>query len=149
MRLNALRVGILGICFVAVAWLPLLAFAGSTAVQSPLTEASIYYRNELLLVACFFTLGLGAYLAARWNPPVTLAALMRRNSTSVNAWTSVGGGVSAFLYVLHNYNSLTLFHPVWVLGCGFATPIALQVAAPTLFQLLSKWLNRGGTANDK
>lgn len=145
MRLNALRVGVLGVCAATVLWLPLLAYAGSAAVHSPLTAASIYYRNELLVVACFFTLGLGAYLAARWNPPVTLAALMRRNSTTVNIWTSIGGGVSAFLYVLHNYNSLTLLHPVWVLGCGFATPIALQVAAPSVFQLLSKWIARGGT----
>lgn len=144
MRMKLSRVGVLGVCAAAITWLPLLAYADAVPPTSPLTAASIFYRNELLIIACVMTMLLGAYLAVRWNPPTSLASLMRRNSATVNAWSSVGGGCSAFLYVLHHYNSLTILHPVWVLGCGFATPIALQVAAPSLFQLLSKWLNRGG-----
>lgn len=150
MRSTALKVGVLGACAVAVLWLPLLAYAGvANAAASPLTSASIFYRNELLVVACIATMALGAYISARWNPPDELVALMKRNSPQVNAMCSIAGGTVAFLYVLHQYNSLTILHPVWVLGCSFATPLALQVAAPYAVQKAVKWLARGGAENDK
>lgn len=145
MRSTALKVGVLGACAAAVLWLPLLAYAGSpAATASPLTSASIYYRNEILATACVVAMILGAYISARWNPPAELSALMQRNSSHVNAMCSIAGGAVAFLYVLHQYNSLTILHPAWVLGCSFATPLALQVAAPYAVQKAMKWLARGG-----
>ena len=150
MRSIALKVGVLGACAATILWLPLLAYAdASVAVASPLTSASIFYRNEILVVACLCTMILGAYISARWNPPDELTVLMKRNSPQVNALCSIAGGATAFLYVLHQYNSLTILHPAWVLGCSFATPLALQVAAPYAVQKGIRWLSRGGTENDK
>ena len=151
MRSNALRVGVLGACAAAVLWLPLMAYAGAeAAAHSPLTSASIYYRNELLVIACVMTMLLGAYISAVWNPPQELAALMKRNSPHTNAWCSVGGGTTAFLYVLNQYNALTILHPAWVLGCSFATPLALQVGAPYAIQIgVRIALAWKGAKNDK
>lgn len=149
MRTNALRVGILGVCAAMIVWLPLATYAGVATAQSPFTSASIFYRNELLVAACVATTILGAYISASWNPPEDLAALMKRNTPTTNAVCSVAGSAAAFLYVLHHYQSLSILHPVWVLGCSFATPLALQVAAPYAVQLGIKWLERGGARNDK
>lgn len=149
MRNFTLRALVLMWCALSVAWLPLMANAAVTNTQSPLTQASIFYRNEVLTVLCVLTMLLGAYISSKWNPPQELAQLMRRNSPSTNAVCSMAGGAAAFLYVLNQYNSLTILHPVWVLGCSFATPLTLQVAAPVCVQLLSKYLNRGGTPNDE
>ena len=148
MRSTAKRIGVLGACAVALAWLPLLAFA-DVANASPFTEASIFYRNELLVAACVLAAILGAFISASWNPPDDLAALMKRNTPKVNALCSMAGSGAAFLYVLHHYNSLTVLHPVWVLGCSFATPLALQVAAPYAVQKGIKWLGRGDMNHDK
>ena len=150
MRMKLSRVGVLGVCAAAITWLPLLAYADAVPPTSPLTSASIYYRNELLVIACAMTLLLGAYISAVWNPPEELAALMKRNSPHTNAWCSVGGGTTAFLYVLNQYNALTILHPAWVLGCSFATPLALQVGAPYAIQLgVRIALAWKGAKNDK
>lgn len=151
MRSMTKRIGVLGVCAVALVWLPLMAYAGVavSTPQSPFTSASIFYRNELLVAACIVASIMGAYISASWNPPDELAALMKRNTPKINALCSVAGSGAAFLYVLHHYNSLTILHPVWVLGCSFATPLALQVAAPYAVQQGVKWLERGGVRHDK
>lgn len=147
MRTLVRQASMLMLCAFTLLWLPLITNAAAIA-QSPLTQATVFYRNEVLVTLCVCAMLFGAYIAAKWNPPQELAELMRRNSPSTNAVTSIAGGAAAFLYVLNQYSALTILHPVWVLGCSFATPLTLQVAAPFGVQLLSKYLNRG-TSHDK
>jgi len=161
MHFNALPTRLMG-WFVAVVWLP-VARVVHAAVQtvpieevhrSALTTATIYYQNEVILAVSIFTMLLGAWLAAYWKPPAELEAYIKRNTTFVNIAAGIAGGIVAFLYMLHTTQKLTVLHPVWVFGISFATPLALQVAAPILVRVLSKYLIKffggsGGKSNDE
>lgn len=137
----------------AFMWLPVHAATQAAAQQSALTSATIYYQNEVILATSAVTMLFGAWLAAYWKPPIELEAYIKRNTTVVNIAAGIAGGICAFLYMLHTSQKLTVLHPVWVFGISFATPLALQVAAPIVVRVLSKYLNRfdgsGGNSDDK
>jgi len=161
MHFKALPTRLMG-WMVAVIWLPLARIVHA-AVQtlpveevhrSALTTATIYYQNEVILAVSVVTMLIGAWLAAYWKPPIELEMHIKRNSTVVNIVSGIAGGIVAFLYMLHTTQKLTVLHPVWVFGISFATPLALQVAAPILARVLSKYLNKffggsGGKSNDE
>lgn len=161
MHFNTLPSRLMG-WLVAVIWLPVARIVHAAvqsvpveqAHQSALTTATIYYQNEVILAVSVITMLIGAWLAAYWKPPIELEVYTKRNTTLVNIMTGVAGGIVAFLYMLHTTQKLTVLHPVWVFGISFATPLALQVAAPILVRLLSKYLNKffggsGGKSNDE
>ena len=138
----------------AVTWLPIAKLVHATTTtnhQSALPAATISYQNEVILAISAVTMMIGAWLAAYWKPPVELEALLKRNTVVVNIVAGAAGGIVAFLYMLNAEQRPTILHPVWVFGISFATPLALQVAAPILVRLFSKHLNKifGGTGADQ
>lgn len=126
----------------------LLTVCTMVHAASPLTQASIYYSNEIITTACVVTAILGAYLAAYWKPPTDLANLLTMNSNLDKFLLAIAGGIVAFLYALHTNNRLTVLHPVWVLCVAVITPVSVQIAFPSLTsvisQLLSKFIGKKG-----
>lgn len=128
------------LCALAIIWLPALAYAVDTPTQSPLTQATVYYRNEVLAACSVLTVILGAYLSARWRPPLDIPVDVSLNSAATKFVLGIAGGIAAFFYTLHAHNQLTILHPVWVLGVSFVTPVAIQIAFPILIDVWSKIL---------
>ena len=127
-------------CALAVVWLPALVYAVEPLQQSPLTQATVYYRNEVLAAASVLTVILGAYLSARWRPPLDIPVDVSLNSAATKFTLGIAGGIAAFFYTLNAHNQLTVLHPVWVLGVSFVTPVAIQIAFPILIDVWSKIL---------
>lgn len=133
-------------CVLSIVWLPALA-ATELVGTSPLTNLSVFYRNELIVGASVAMLILGSAVTAAWNPPIDIDIRDRLTHGGVKFALGLGGGFSAFLYVLEQQNQLTVLHPVWVLGVSFVTPIAIQVAFPSIISkgiaILDAWYSQG------
>lgn len=140
LTLNANRVRALYIviCTFAIVWLPILTHASANV--SPLTQAAMFYSNEVIAACSLVTALLGAVIAAYWKPPTDLPVDLTLNSTGLKFILGVAGGIAAFFYTVHTHNQLVVLHPVWVLGVSSVTPIAMQVALPVLVEVGSKVL---------
>lgn len=116
------------------------------ASESPLTTSVMFYKNETLVAASALTAVLGAYLAAYWKPPTDLAAMVSMNSTLNKFLLGLAGGITAFFYILHLDNRLTVLHPAWVMCVAMITPVAVQIAFPMLvdvvYSVISKFFGK-------
>lgn len=126
------------VCTLAIVWLPILTHASASV--SPLTQAAMFYSNEVIAACSLVTAILGAVIAAYWKPPTDLPVDLTLNSTGLKFTLGVAGGIAAFFYTVHTHNQLVILHPVWVLGVSSVTPIAMQVALPILVEVGSKVL---------
>lgn len=125
---------------IAWGWFPALCLAAEiVAPDSPITAATKYYSNEVIVAASVITSLLGSALVALvWQPPQDLSIPINLTGKWARFIAGLAGGIAAFFYLLHTSNKLILLQPVWVLGVSFVTPIALQVAYPSLVDILSK-----------
>ena len=134
------------VCALAIVWLPALAYAAN----SPLTQATLYYKNEVIAGWSIATAILGAVLAAVWRPPTDLPIDTALNSPWAKFALGIAGGIGAFFYMLHAHNQLVVLHILWALGVSFVTPVAVQLAFPILTDLWLRFLkllpiNKGGS----
>lgn len=126
---------------VAWSWFPALSLAAEALlpVKSPLTQAVMFYSNEVLVGLSIFTAILGSFLVATvWHPPQDVNIPLNLQSSFAKFLTGLAGGIGAFFYIMHTNSKLEVLQPVWVLGVSFVTPITLQVAFPSLVSVLSK-----------
>ena len=128
-------------CALAIVWLPMLVHAAAISTDaSPLTQATVYYRNEAIAGWSVLTAILGAFLSATWRPPADIPVDVTLNAAWTKFMLGIAGGIGAFFYMLHAHNRLIVLHPLWVLGVSFVTPVAVQIAYPLLIDLWSKLL---------
>lgn len=122
-------------------WFPTLCFAAEVVeTRSPLTIAVMFYSNEVLVVLSIITSLIGAMLVAVvWSPPQDLNTPLNLESKWARFLAGVAGGIAAFFYIMHtSENKLVILQPLWVLGVSFVSPIALQVAYPSMVDVLSR-----------
>lgn len=137
--------------FIALTWLPVTyAFAGDVAsTQTPFVAAITMYRAEALILASLFTLVMGALLATRYEPPIDVPSGSRMD-TLTRFLFAIAGGITAFIYGLEYGKTLTVLHPLWVLGVSIVTPAFVQVAFPVIVRIWYKFVKskEGSESND-
>lgn len=137
--------------FVALTWLPVTsALAEPSGAQvTPFISAITMYRVEAIIIASIFTLVLGALLSTRYEPPIDVPSTSRMDTLTTFLF-AIAGGVGAFIYGLEQEKTLTVLHPLWVLGVSIVTPSFVQVAFPVIVKIWYKFVKskEGTHSND-
>lgn len=125
---------------ITLAWLPFTqALAQISGDKTPMVAVVTIYKAEVIIVACVFMLALGSILSLRYEPPSDVPQGSRMDKLTRFLF-SIAGGIVAFIYILEQKQSLTLLHPVWVLGVSIVTPSFVQIAFPIIVSMWYKFV---------
>lgn len=133
----------------ALAWLPMSKVFAADSATTPFVSAISMYRAEVIIIASFLLLVLGAFLSTRYEPPTDVPSGSRMDLATKFLF-AIAGGVVAFIYVLEEKQTLTVLHPVWVLGVSIVTPSFVQIAFPVIVKIWYKFVKakEGNISND-